>query len=105
MVAASVFSRCIRSTSASVGQASADPVSAGRVYGFPSWYADTSDTRLEPCLDANDPNCVVLGTPGVYDPTVDLNFPTNFPTKFPASFTTNKETLISTNSGPKMVSG
>ena len=44
--------------------------------GFPSWYQDTNGTRLELCLDANDPNCIMgtLPTPGQ-----PVSFPGNFP--------------------------
>ncbi|MFN8124201.1 MAG: choice-of-anchor D domain-containing protein [Thermoleophilia bacterium] len=49
--------------------------------GFPLWYQDASGTRLEPCLDASDPNCIVLGDAG-FVPDNALNFPSNYPGEF-----------------------
>ena len=49
--------------------------------GFPLWYEDSGGTRLEPCLDPADGNCVVLGDAG-YDPARAQVFPTNFPEEF-----------------------
>ncbi|HET9759838.1 MAG TPA: hypothetical protein VFP51_08815, partial [Nocardioidaceae bacterium] len=49
--------------------------------GFPTWYQDASGTRLAPCLDAADTNCVVLADAG-FDPAKALSFPTNFPSEF-----------------------
>jgi hypothetical protein len=47
-------------------------------HGFPAWYEDTSKTRAELCLDADDPLCGFL--PGdVPDPTKPISFPDNFP--------------------------
>jgi hypothetical protein len=51
-------------------------------FGFPDWYQDTTGTRLEPCLDINDPYCVILPNPGVYDPGLPLDMPDNFPDEF-----------------------
>lgn len=51
-------------------------------FGFPDWYQDTTGTRLEPCLDANDPFCVVLPNPGVFDPAFPMTMPDNFPDEF-----------------------
>ena len=44
--------------------------------GFPVWYQDSNGTRLELCLDAGDPNCIMgdLPTPGQ-----PVSFPGNFP--------------------------
>ena len=44
--------------------------------GFPLWYKDTSGQRLELCLDASDPYCVMGAVPTPGQPLV---FPTNFP--------------------------
>jgi hypothetical protein len=49
--------------------------------GFPTWYQDASGTRLAPCLDAADTNCVVLADAG-FDPAKALSFPANFPSEF-----------------------
>ncbi len=51
-------------------------------FGFPDWYQDTNGTRLEPCLDVNDPFCVVLPNPGVFDPALPMDMPENFPDEF-----------------------
>ena len=44
--------------------------------GFPLWYKDTSGQRLELCLDASDPYCIMGAVP---TPGAPLVFPTNFP--------------------------
>ena len=49
--------------------------------GFPLWYQDAGGTRLAPCLDAADPNCVVLAD-ATFDPAKPLAFPGNFPSEF-----------------------
>lgn len=49
--------------------------------GFPVWSQDTGGTRLTPCLDAADTNCVVLADAG-FDPATALTFPTSFPGEF-----------------------
>ncbi len=49
--------------------------------GFPLWYEDSGGTRLEPCLNAADANCVVLADAG-FVPARPLAFPTNFPSEF-----------------------
>jgi hypothetical protein len=47
-------------------------------YGFPAWYEDSTKTRVELCLDAENPLCGFL--PGdVPDETVPISFPDNFP--------------------------
>ncbi|RAM38987.1 hypothetical protein [Arthrobacter globiformis] len=47
-------------------------------YGFPSWYEDSNKTRLELCLDAENPLCGFL--PGdIPDETAPISFPGNFP--------------------------
>jgi hypothetical protein len=49
--------------------------------GFPLWYQDSTGTRLSPCLDPADANCIVTADAG-YDPTKPQVFPTNFPGEF-----------------------
>ncbi|MBM6398919.1 choice-of-anchor D domain-containing protein [Phycicoccus sonneratiae] len=49
--------------------------------GFPLWFEDGGGTRLSPCLDPTDANCVVLGD-ATYDPARPQVFPTNFPSEF-----------------------
>jgi len=47
-------------------------------YGFPSWYEDSNKTRVELCLDAQNPLCGFL--PGdIPDETAPISFPDNFP--------------------------
>ncbi|MFF2031583.1 hypothetical protein [Arthrobacter sp. NPDC058192] len=47
-------------------------------HGFPSWYEDSTKTRVELCLDAENPLCGFL--PGdVPDETTPISFPDNFP--------------------------
>ncbi|MFE4544950.1 hypothetical protein [Arthrobacter sp. NPDC056727] len=47
-------------------------------YGFPSWYEDSNKTRVELCLDAENPLCGFL--PGdIPDGTAPISFPDNFP--------------------------
>lgn len=52
------------------------PVNAA--YGFPSWYEDKNHTRLELCLEAQNPLCGFL--PGdVPNEAAEISFPDNFP--------------------------
>jgi Abnormal spindle-like microcephaly-assoc'd, ASPM-SPD-2-Hydin/HYDIN/CFA65/VesB-like, Ig-like domain len=51
-------------------------------FGFPDWYQDTNGTRLEPCLDVTDANCIILPNPGVFDPALPMDMPDNFPDEF-----------------------
>ena len=47
-------------------------------HGFPSWYEDSTKTRVELCLDAENPLCGFL--PGdIPDETAPVSFPDNFP--------------------------
>jgi hypothetical protein len=45
--------------------------------GFPAWYKDKNNVRLEPCIDTDDPNCAA-GAP-LPDPSQPMSFPDNFP--------------------------
>ncbi|MGE0878947.1 MAG: choice-of-anchor D domain-containing protein [Acidimicrobiia bacterium] len=49
--------------------------------GFPTYYGDDNGVRLEPCVAATDPNCIVLADP-TFDPAQPQVFPTNFPMEF-----------------------
>jgi hypothetical protein len=61
------------------GLAAVGPTSAAN--GFPTWYADKANTRLEPCLDGDNPLCGFL--PGdIPDATKPIAFPANFPDEF-----------------------
>jgi hypothetical protein len=50
-------------------------------HGFPSWYEDSAGTRLEPCLDLDNPLCGLLPDE-VPDPDVPISYPGNFPGEF-----------------------
>jgi Fibronectin type III domain len=50
------------------------------VHGFPSWYQDSNNTRIEPCLDQDNPMCGFL--PGDVPAAGPITFPTNFPEEF-----------------------
>src|SRR5215210_6543757 len=45
--------------------------------GFPFWYKDANEVKLELCLDPNDQNC--LQPFGMPDATQPVSFPDNFP--------------------------
>src|SRR3954453_19349011 len=49
--------------------------------GFPMWYQDNTGTRVAPCLDPTDANCIVAADAG-FDPARPTVFPTNFPSEF-----------------------
>lgn len=49
--------------------------------GFPLWYQDNTGTRVAPCLDPADANCIVAADAG-FDPAKPTVFPTNFPSEF-----------------------
>jgi hypothetical protein len=55
------------------------PVNAA--HGFPSWYEDSAGTRLEPCLDMDNPLCGLLPDE-VPDPDAPISYPGNFPGEF-----------------------
>ena len=58
-------------------------VSVGRdLYGFPLWYEDATGARVDSCIDANDPHCILLPNPGVFDTQQPIAFPSNFPDEF-----------------------
>jgi hypothetical protein len=49
-------------------------------YGFPAWYEDKSGTRVELCLNGQDPMCGFVGAPVAgFNETQPAVFPTNFP--------------------------
>jgi hypothetical protein len=50
--------------------------------GFPAWYRDELGQTFSPCVDATDPNCVLVASPPVYDPNQPLVFPSNYPDEF-----------------------
>ena len=50
-------------------------------HGFPSWYRDSNNVRLEPCVTTDDPLCPVL-LDEVPDPEKPVSYPDNFPGEF-----------------------
>jgi hypothetical protein len=48
--------------------------------GFPTWYQDSNNTRVEPCLDQDNPLCGFL--PGDVPEPGPIVFPDNFPEEF-----------------------
>jgi len=50
--------------------------------GFPSWYKDKNGVRLEPCLDADDPNCIMGALPDPNAPVTQDDVTGNFPDEF-----------------------
>lgn len=55
--------------------AAVGPISGS--HHFPVWYRDSTGTRLELCLDKDDPNCPAFGD--LPDPAQQIAFPDNFP--------------------------
>ncbi|MBT9258060.1 choice-of-anchor D domain-containing protein [Phycicoccus sp. MAQZ13P-2] len=49
--------------------------------GFPTWYQDERGVRVAQCIDATDPNCIVLAG-GTYPGSGPVAFPTTFPDEF-----------------------
>ena len=50
--------------------------------GFPAWYKDRNGTRLEPCLDATDPMCIMGAVPNADQPVTPDDVSGNFPDEF-----------------------
>lgn len=81
-------------TAAPASAAAAVSVTTDAAHGFPLWYEDAAGTRIEPCLDPADGNCVLpaAGT-SPFNPGAEVTFPGNFPDEF---FYTTAESLIDT---------
>ena len=45
--------------------------------GFPLWYKDSNDVKLELCLDPDDPLCGLVAED--FDPNKPITFPNNYP--------------------------
>lgn len=57
------------------------PVALGpvsQVHGYPVWYADANNLRLEGCVEAQDPLCAIPSD-HIPDPAADTSWPDNFP--------------------------
>ncbi|WP_143447776.1 PKD domain-containing protein [Kineosporia sp. R_H_3] len=63
--------------------------------GFPLWYKDTNNVRLELCLDPSDPYCIMGDVP---DPTQPVEFPDNFPDE---AFWSSAEASLDAGGGEK----
>src|SRR3954471_21998918 len=63
----------------SVGLAQVGPVAKN---GFPAWYKDKSGTRIEPCLDATDPMCIMGALPSPDQAVTPDDVTGNFPDEF-----------------------
>ncbi|MFG1608409.1 hypothetical protein [Actinoplanes sp. NPDC049265] len=50
-------------------------------HGFPAWYRDSNNVRLEACVTADDPLCPVL-LDEVPNPDLPVSYPDNFPGEF-----------------------
>jgi hypothetical protein len=50
--------------------------------GFPAWFKDKNGTRLEACLDASDPMCIMGALPQPGQPVTPDNVTGNFPDEF-----------------------
>jgi hypothetical protein len=50
-------------------------------FGFPAWYRDSNNVRLEPCVTLDDPYCPVLADE-VPNPEEPVSYPDNFPGEF-----------------------
>ncbi|MFD1533238.1 hypothetical protein [Pseudonocardia aurantiaca] len=75
----SAFAATGVTVASSPGLQEAGPVSSE--HGFPTWYLDKTGTRIEPCLEGDNPLCGFL--PGdIPDPTQPVAFPANFPAEF-----------------------
>jgi hypothetical protein len=50
--------------------------------GFPAWYKDKNNIRLEPCLDLGDPMCIMGALPTPDQPVTPDDVAGNFPDEF-----------------------
>ena len=63
--------------------------------GFPLWYKDTNNVRLELCLDPSDANCIMGALP---NPGQPVSFPDNFPDE---GFWSNATATLDAGGGDK----
>ena len=61
--------------------------------GFPIWYKDTNNVKLELCTDPGDPYCIMGDVP---DPAQPVSFPDNFPDE---AFWSSAESSIDAGGG------
>src|SRR3954471_1791125 len=64
------------------GNPSLAQVGAVAKNGFPAWYKDGNGTRLEPCLDAGDPLCIMGALAPPDQPVTPDDVQGNFPDEF-----------------------
>jgi hypothetical protein len=69
--------------------------------GFPAWYRDSNNLRLEACTTPDDPLCPVLAA-DVPDPDQPVSFPGNFPEEF---FYELNDATVTLTGGAKAVIG
>ncbi|MEV8508527.1 hypothetical protein AB0368_27395 [Actinoplanes sp. NPDC051475] len=50
-------------------------------HGFPAWYRDSNNVRLEPCVTLDDPLCPALPDT-LPNPDASVSYPDNFPDEF-----------------------
>src|ERR687890_946462 len=74
-----------------VGLKQVGPIDDGN--GYPIWYKDTNNVRLELCLDPNDPYCIMGDLP---HPGQPVSFPGNFPDE---AFWSSAESSIDAGGG------
>ncbi|GID99039.1 hypothetical protein Adu01nite_03900 [Paractinoplanes durhamensis] len=70
-------------------------------HGFPSWFRDSNDVRLEACVTLDDPLCPALADE-VPDPEQPVSFPDNFPGEF---FYQLDDATLTLTSGARVVIG
>ena len=63
--------------------------------GYPLWYKDTNNVRLELCLNPNDANCIMGDLP---HPGQPVSFPDNFPDE---GFWSNSTATLDAGGGGK----
>ncbi|MEU4242037.1 hypothetical protein [Actinoplanes sp. NPDC026619] len=70
-------------------------------HGFPAWFRDSNDVRLEACTSLDDPLCPALADE-VPNPEQPVSFPDNFPGEFFYQLT---DATLNLTSGAKVVIG
>lgn len=70
-------------------------------HGFPAWFRDSNDVRLEACTSMDDPLCPALADE-VPNPELPVSWPDNFPGEF---FYQLADATLTLTSGAKVVIG
>jgi hypothetical protein len=96
-LAGAAFATAIPQTAARTGKfVQVGPIADN---GFPSWYRDSNNVRLELCTDLNDALCNGMGT--LPNPDAPTSFPDNFPDE--AFYQLADNTFNLTSTGAKVV--